>query len=217
MVRNAQLPNRDRPAIPSGSVRFAGLACLIGGALWAVLVIAELLDSTPSIVSDLLLPIPMLLGMACGPLILLICAARSVRMRLTGIIGASVSLLGIGCYLAAALSTYIVGQEVEIFYPAGALLLGVGMLTQGIAAFVARWMPGWRRVTPLIVGLYYIAMIPFQIVFFIIPDGEPSSILLGIWSAAWVLFGYAVWSSASSFAAGGSGKGFEDAAGPNFQ
>ncbi|MBS4201244.1 hypothetical protein KHA93_16525 [Bacillus sp. FJAT-49732] len=114
------------------------------------------------------------------------------------------------------MSKYIVGYEVEFFYPVGALLLGVGMLMLGIAVFVARSLTGWHRMAPLFVGVYYVAMIPFQIVFFIIPNGEPSPILLGIWSIPWILLGYAIWSSASSFerlstggnvsTAGGNGK-----------
>lgn len=120
-------------------------------------------------------------------------------MRVVGHIGTSFTLLGICSYLAATLSKYIVGYEVEIFYPAGALLVGVGMLTLGISVFVARRLTGWRRMAPLFVGLYYIVMIPFQIVFFIIPKGQPSPILLGFWSVTWILFGYAIWSSASSF------------------
>ncbi|MCJ8009685.1 hypothetical protein ACFFF5_17535 [Lederbergia wuyishanensis] len=96
------------------------------------------------------------------------------------------------------MSKYIVGYEIEFFYPVGALLVGVGMLTLGIAVFVARWLSGWRRIAPLLVGLYYVGMIPFQIIFFIIPNGQPSPILLGFWSVAWILFGYAIWSSAST-------------------
>jgi len=198
MDSHVQPPNQARPAASAGRIRFAGLACLIGGLLWAVLVsIDQLQAQVPSIFSDLLIPVPMLLGMACGPLGLLALRA-SGRMRRVGFIGTTISLLGVCSYLAATLSKYVAGYEVEFFYPIGALLVGIGMLTLGIAVLVARKLPGWRRMAPLIVGLYYVAMIPFQIVFFIIPNGEPSPILLGIWSVAWILFGYAVWSSAPS-------------------
>jgi hypothetical protein len=73
------------------------------------------------------------------------------------------------------------------------------MITLGIAVFVARRLTGWRRMAPLFVGVYYVAMIPFQIVFFIIPNGEPSPILLEFWSVTWILLGYAIWSSTSYF------------------
>jgi len=198
MVRTVRPPNEARPAISAGRIRFAGLACLIGGLLWAALVIVEELQTpVPSIVDGFLIPFPMLLGLACGPLGLLALRAReSRRMRRFGLIGTSVTLLGLCAYMGATLSKYVVGYEVEFFYPIGALLLGVGMLLLGIAAFVARWQSGWRRIAPLFVGLYYVVMIPLQIVFFIIPKGQPSPILLGFWSVAWVLFGYAIWSSA---------------------
>jgi len=198
MVSQLELSNRAKTAGSAGRIRFAGLACLIGGLLWATLVIIEQIQaSVSSIVSGLLIPFPMLLGMACGPLgLLVLSASGSGRMRRVGLIGAYISLLGVCSYLAATLSKYIVGYEVEFFYPIGALLIGIGMLMLGIAGFAARWMTGWHRMTPLFVGLYYVAMIPFQIVFFIIPDGEPSPLLLGFWSIAWILMGYSIWSSA---------------------
>lgn len=200
MISEVQRSNQSSLAVTAGRIRFTGLACLIGGLLWVVLVSVEQFQAVPSIVSGLLIPIPMLLGLACGPLGLLILRdSGNGRMRRVGLIGTSISLLGVCSYLAAALSQYVVGYEVEFFYPIGALLVGVGMIMLGIVVFVARWMAGWRRMAPLFVGLYYVAMIPFQIVFFIIPNGEPSPILLGFWSVTWILHGYAIWSSASSF------------------
>lgn len=202
---NVQLPSEARSQLLAGRIRFAGLACLIGGLLWSVLVSVEQLQAgVPSIVSGLLIPLPMLLGMACGPLgLLMLRAAGSGRRGRGGLIGTSITMLGICCYLAATLSKYIIGHEIELFYPAGALLAGIGMLTLGVAVLIARQLKGWRRLTPLFVGLYYVAMIPFQIIFFIIPDGEPSPILLGFWSAAWILLGYAIWSSAPAFTSAG--------------
>ncbi|MBW8347842.1 hypothetical protein K0H71_00085 [Bacillus sp. IITD106] len=181
-------------------IRLAGIACLTGGLLWALLVIVDPLEAVPSIISDLLIPLPMLICLACGPLgLFMLRAIGKGRMKWVGHIGTSITLLGICSYLAAALSKYIVGYEVEFFYPVGALLLGVGMLMLGIAVFVARRLTGWHRMAPLFVGVYYVAMIPFQIIFFIIPNGEPSPILLGFWSVTWILLGYSIWSSASSF------------------
>ncbi|MCM3763783.1 hypothetical protein [Neobacillus niacini] len=193
-------PNQARPEVSAGRIRFAGLACLIGGLLWVVLVsVEELQASVPEIVTGLLIPLPMLLGMACGPLgLLMLRASGSGRMRRVGLIGTAITLLGICSYLAATLSKYIVGYEVEFFYPVGALLVGVGMLMLGIAVFVAKRLTGWHRVAPLFVGVYYVAMIPFQIIFFIIPNGNPSPILLGIWSITWILLGFAIRNSTSS-------------------
>lgn len=201
MDSNVKSSNQTSPAVSVGRIHLAGLACLIGGLLWAVLVIIDHPESPVApIVPGLLIPFPMLLCLACGPLGLLILRASGKgKTRLLGLIGTSITLVGICSYLAATLSKYIVGYEVELFYPVGALLVGVGMLILGIAVSLARRLPRWHRMAPLIVGLYYVAIIPFQIVFFIIPNGEPSPILLGLWSITWVLLGYAIWSSASSF------------------
>lgn len=200
MINNVKPSNQTRLAESVGLIRLAGLACFIGGLLWVVLVIVDSLEAVPPIVPGFLIPFPMLLCLACGPLgLLMLRADGKGRMRRVGLIGTSITLLGICSYLAATLSKYIVGYEVEFFYPIGALLMGVGMLILGITALLARRLSGWHRMAPLFVGLYYVVMIPFQIVFFIIPEGQPSPILLGFWSVTWILLGYAIWSSAPSF------------------
>lgn len=201
MVSNGKSSNQTKPEVSTWRIRFTGLACLTGGLLWAALVTVEQLQSpVPPIIPGLLIPFPMLLGLACGPLgLLVLFASGSGRTRRIGLIGTSITLLGLFSYLAATLSKYIVGYEVEFFYPIGALMVGVGMLILGIAVSLARRLPGWRRMAPFFVGVYYVAMIPFQIVFFIIPKGQPSLILLGFWSVTWILLGYAIWSCAPSF------------------
>lgn len=186
----------DRPAESAGFIRYLGLACIIGGLMMPVLENVAPIQAVPSIIRETLLGILLNLGIACGPLgVLALSASVSGRTRRIGLIGTSITLLGTCSYLAAILSKYFVGYEVQFFYPVGALLLGVGMLTLGIAVLVGRWMKGWRRIAPLMVGLYYVVMIPCQIVFFIIPNGEPSPILLEIWGVTWILFGYALWSN----------------------
>jgi hypothetical protein len=67
----------------------------------------------------------------------------------------------------------------------------------GIAVILARRLSGWRRYAPLSVGVYYALMIPVQIVFFIGPNGAPSSTLLAFWGFAWALLGYAIFTSAT--------------------
>lgn len=200
MVSNMKSSYQTNASVSAGRIRYAGLACLIGGLLWALLVIIDQPESSvPPIVPGLLIPFPMLLCLACGPLgLLLIRATGNGRIRWVGLLGTSISIIGICSYLAATLSKYIVGYEVEFFYPIGALLVGVGMLILGIGVSLVRRLSGWRRLAPLFVGLYYVAMIPFQIVFFIIPNGEPSPTLLGFWSVTWILLGYAIYSSVFS-------------------
>jgi hypothetical protein len=55
---------------------------------------------------------------------------------------------------------------------------------------------GWQRFAPLLVGVYYALMIPIQIVFFIVPNGKLSAMLLALWGLTWALLGYAIYSIA---------------------
>jgi uncharacterized membrane protein len=70
------------------------------------------------------------------------------------------------------------------------------MLTLGAATSMARRLPGWRRIAPVMVGIYYACMIPIQIIFFIIPQGAPSVTILAFWGLPWALLGWTIWSVA---------------------
>jgi hypothetical protein len=85
-----------------------------------------------------------------------------------------------------------------IFYALGALLSGAGMLALGVAVALARRLGGWRRLTPGLVGLHYLLMMPIQVVFFIGPTGQPSEQLLGLWGLTWALLDVTIVSYASS-------------------
>ncbi len=98
-------------------------------------------------------------------------------VRFLGLAGATVTLLRLSSYPAGVLYG-LVAPEIGLFYAMGALLVGLGALLLGIAALVARRLTGWKPLAPLLVGLYYAATIPIQIVFFIGPNGKPSATLL---------------------------------------
>jgi hypothetical protein len=70
------------------------------------------------------------------------------------------------------------------------------MLTLGGATSMARRLQGWRRIAPVMVGIYYACMIPIQIIFFIIPKGSPSVTILAFWGLPWALLGWTIWSVA---------------------
>jgi hypothetical protein len=89
MISNVQPSNQASLAVSVGRIRFTGIACLIGGLLWVLLVSVEQLQAVPSIFSELLIPIPMLLGL------LVLHASGSGRMKQVGLIGTSISLLGV--------------------------------------------------------------------------------------------------------------------------
>jgi hypothetical protein len=182
-------------------IPFLGPACLIGGLLWLVFILAGTLGLPlgPPIAEGLL-GVLLLVGLMGGPLgLLALRAAGNGRTGRLGRIGAIVALLGLFSYLVGHTIESVFGlaaEEIGIFYAAGALLVGLGMLPLGIAAILARRLPGWRRFTPFSVGLYYAAMIPVQVVFFIGPDGAPSMALLAFWGLTWALLGYAILSDA---------------------
>jgi hypothetical protein len=175
-------------------IRWYGLACIIGGLLFFALnITADLpIAQFPSIISNLM-GVVLLLGLMGGPLgLLALRAGGNGRMGRVGLSGAVITLLGLLFYLVGVVYTSLIDPEMGIFYALGALLSGIGMLPLGIAALALRPLVGWRRFAPLAVGLYYILMIPFQIVFFIVPNDQPSSTLLAFWGLTWSLLGYAI-------------------------
>lgn len=184
-----------RVATPS-RVRSLGLVCLVGGLLWLFNVGKEAfgLSLGPAFMEDLLAWL-MLLGLMGGPLGLLFLGAAGRRR--TGRVGVVGALLGLCSYLTGSVLETMFGfatSEIGVFYAAGALLVGLGMLLLGVAVVLERRLTGWRRFAPLSVGVYYAGMIPFQIVFFIGPNGTPSSTLLAFWGLTWMLLGYALFS-----------------------
>ena len=171
-----------------------GLACTIGGLLWWLLNVSGPLNIPlgPPVVGGVI-GMVLLMGLMGGPLGLL--ALRATGDRRMGLAGVIVTLLGLLSYLAGQLLQTVFGfatQEIGVLYAAGALLVGLGMLLLGVVTLLERRLKGWRRFSPLLVGLYYAAMIPVQIVFFIGPGGAPSSVLLAFWGMTWALLGYAI-------------------------
>lgn len=177
----------------SVGVRPLGVTCLVGGGLfWALNVGLLELVRAPSLVTTVL-GLVLLVCLLGGPLgLLALGAAGQGRTKHIGRIGAGIVLLGLLSYFIGQLYTSLIDPVMGIFYALGALLSGIGMLPLGIAVALARGLPGWRRFAPLLVGLYYLVMIPIQIVFFIGPNGEPSSLLLAGWGLSWALLGYAI-------------------------
>jgi len=180
-------------------VRLFGLACMLGGLLWWLLNVSEVIGIPlgPPVVGGVI-GVVLLVGLMGGPLGLL--ALRATGRLKTGLAGTAITMVGLISYLIGQLLQTAFGfatQEIGIFYAAGALLVGIGTLLSGISAILARRLSGWRRYAPLSVGAYYALMIPVQVVFFIGPNGAPSSTLLAFWGFAWALLGYAIFTNAS--------------------
>lgn len=170
-------------------IRLAGLACLLGGLLFLGI------NLLPTQSSSLLLDgvsVLLLVGLVGGPLgIRGLHGFGQGRVRRLGGVGVIITLLGLFVYLIGVFANRL-NPEMGFLYALGALFSGLGMLLAGIAVIAGGQLAGWRRFTPLLVGLYYLVMIPIQIVFFIGPTGEPSPLLLGFWGVTWALLGYAL-------------------------
>ncbi len=178
-------------------VRLLGIACTIGGLLWWLLNASEPLGIPLAPVLGGVIGVVLLAGLMGGPLGLL--ALRATGASRMGLAGAIVTLVGLLSYLAGQLLQSVFGiaiQEIGTFYATGALLVGLGTLLLGIATVLEKRLMGWRRFAPLSVGLYYAAMIPVQIVYFIVPNGTPSGTLLAFWGLTWAMLGYAIYSEA---------------------
>jgi hypothetical protein len=179
------------------NIRLLGLAALIGGLLWWLLNISEPLDIPlgPPVAQGLI-GVVLLVGLMGGPLGLL--ALRATDNRRMGRAGVVIALLGLLSYLTGQSLQTVLGlatSQIGVFYAAGALLVGLGMLPLGLAATLARRLSGWRQFAPLLVGMYYALTIPLQIVFFIGPNGIPSNTLLAFWGLTCALLGYAIFST----------------------
>jgi hypothetical protein len=182
--------------------RLCGVSCFAGGLAWFTLLLLLASGVEPAWyapVDDLLFVLTNLCLMG-GPLgtIALRAAGTGWKHRV-GLIGACLTLMGQSSYVAGATYTFLTGKEEGLVLASralGALQVGVGMLTLGSAVVMARDLQGWKRIAPLLVGMYYACMIPFQIIFFIIPNGFPSVTLLAFWGLAWAVLGWVIWSSA---------------------
>jgi lysylphosphatidylglycerol synthetase-like protein (DUF2156 family) len=92
--------------------------------------------------------------------------------------------LGSLSYLAGIISL-LTGKPIILFFPLGALLIGLGMLIVGIQVARAGTLKQWKRFTPLLVGLYpFVVMFPIVII-----TGSPSIIAIMLWGIPWKIMG----------------------------
>jgi hypothetical protein len=187
---------------PTTLFRLSGFVCLAGGLAWFALCLlaASGIERSWNPSTGALLFALTNLCLMGGPMGLLILGAAGDGWKLrVGLTGACLTLLGQCSYIAGASYTLVTDEETGFVFGSralGALLVGVGMLTLGAATSVARRLPGWRRIAPVMVGIYYACMIPIQIIFFIIPQGAPSVTILAFWGLPWALLGWTIWSVA---------------------
>lgn len=184
----------------AGAARLPGLACLTGGLLWLAINAAQAFSVTGGSPILGLAGTLALAGLTGAPLGLVALGVfGNGAAGWVGNISAVTTLMGMLLYLAGYTLETVFGipvGELEMYYAAGSMLVGLGMLSLGAAAIVARRMAGWRRFAPLSVGLYHVCMVPLQIVFLDSPNGITSATLFALWGFAWALLGYAIFSEA---------------------
>jgi hypothetical protein len=108
--------------------------------------------------------------------------------------GALLTLIGHLFYAGGALCGVLdpSGGTIVFWRSIGAMIVGIGMLSQGMTALVAPRFMGWRGVSPLVVGLYYMVMLAIQIAFFMVPYGMSAAALIAFWGVAWAALGIVV-------------------------
>ncbi len=80
--------------------------------------------------------------------------------------------------------------------PPGGILIALGMVVLGIAAWLRKRLPGWQAWAPLLVGLYFIAqLVLIQVPFFLRKGHLIFAPLVDLWGLFWILLGAViVWS-----------------------
>lgn len=148
------------PSRHAGAARTAGIVCLVGGLLGAVLDVSTLVTG-PGEVS-----VARNLGYALLQLTVVVGLVGTAVLGATG--SAWWGRVGLGVAILSYVAL-ICAELVEPFDPAAAavvfelvpLVFGPGMLLAGAAVLRARRWSGWRRHVPLAVGVYvFVVFLP---------------------------------------------------------
>lgn len=173
-------------------VRQAGIACAIGGALWAIVLMANVLfhdalyggAASYRIWEGLLIVVQALLLIGVAGLV----GSGAAGGGWLGRIGLGIALLGRISFLLGEISSFARGSDDELFVPLGALLTGIGMVAAGIAVLRARHWEGWQRFLPLLAGVYpFVAMFPILAI-----TGTLPGLTIALWGIVWLLLGLAL-------------------------
>ena len=114
-------------------------------------------------------------------------AVRPDAGRRLGRIGFGVAVVGRVVFVAAELVALVDGAESEAVLPVGALLTAIGMVLVGIATVRAGAWAGWRRYTPLAVGVY-----PFLFMFPLVALDAGPEVGVALWALPTAALGAAV-------------------------
>ncbi len=185
-------------------VRLAGLICMLGGMSFSLYFIGlnSLLDLfSPPLEPGSFATVKLFIWLATcvclagGPIgLLALNATVTGWKKVIAIVGAIITLMGLGSYAVGSIYIYISPDKAlrQFFTPAGSALITLGMLMMAMAVLKARKILGWRAATPLLLGLYFPLQFPLQTLLFLGKGRGPNPMLLGAWGFFWLLLGYAI-------------------------
>ncbi len=116
-------------------------------------------------------------------------------------VGAGLALVGLASWLAGGVVLSINPTADELFTPLGGVTQAIGYILLGIATLRAGKLSGWRRILPLVLGLWFFIQLPLQFPR-IVAGGLPSyTLLLGVWGILWAVFGYVLMTESRQYVA----------------
>ena len=174
------------------SIRRAGIACALGGLLWFLTLMLDVVatDVIHDSAGHFRLWVAALFLMQLLLLAGLLGFARSgaVGAGWLGRLGLGLALLGRGLFVVAEVQVFIAVEDYTPLLTLGAMVTALGMLLAGVAVLRAGRWAGWRRFTPLVAGLYpFLAMFPL-----FAATGERPTVMVALWGGAWLLLGVAL-------------------------
>lgn len=100
--------------------------------------------------------------------------------------------LGLVFLMTGSIIYVVNGDQNSPFFPLGGLSIAVTGLLVGIAVWHAAVLPGWRRVSPILVGVYYVFGMLVPAIAAGTKTSGPPAVLEFLWGATWVLMGLAL-------------------------
>lgn len=101
---------------------------------------------------------------------------------------------GYGFLIVATLVALPAGNNDNWLFPIGGLAASLGCMLSGIAVATAKRWQGWQRWSVLVYAIYYWAALFLPLA---IANQEPNQITETIWGLAWLLIGFALYSSSA--------------------
>jgi len=173
-------------------VRMAGVACLIGGLLWAVVMssfsaLGLTTPATPAgfyVFESLFMVIQILLFIGVVGL----AWSGAAGNGWFGKLALGIALLGRTLFVLAEAHLLLSFSDFSPLLPLGALVTALGMVLTGVAVLRAERWQGWQRFAPLLAGLYpFLTMFPLLAI-----TGDVPYVLLAGWGLFWALLGVAL-------------------------